>query len=201
MTRPWKSDGDSSVYSASLYKERPVAAAMLGEIVAQWSHAESFLAHMYSELVVGCPMPGVPQHPGNWIAIETFDQINNFGQRIEMLVTAAKRRGFDTDAVDEYQTLLRNLQKANKARIHAAHGRWMLDTRYPTALVWLDNAGGLDDALIYETTDFHEALERVLDRVHRLEHFWLVRLRPVLERATKFHIKHLRAMEDFEDPA
>ncbi|HET9096696.1 MAG TPA: hypothetical protein VFN37_08545 [Candidatus Baltobacteraceae bacterium] len=200
MPRPWKSDGNSGVYGASLVEERPTCAAFLGEIVAQWSHAESLLAHMYAELVVGSLLIGVPQHPGNWIAMETFDLITNFGQRIEMLVKAAKSRRFDAATVDEYRTLLQKLQKANGARIHAAHGRWMIDKRYPTALVWLKNAGGISEALIYETSDFQEALHRVVDRVARLDHFWQMRIKPTLERATKFHIKYLRAMEDFEEP-
>jgi len=199
MPRPWKSDG-ASMYSGSLVNERPVCAAFLGEIVAQWAHTEAFLAQMYSELVVGCVIPGVPMHPGSWIAMETFEVVNNFAQKRKMLTVAAHRRGFVKQTVDDFGKLLNKLQKAGDARIVAAHGRWMMDSRYPVSLIWQENAGNLDDALIYDITDFQDDLNRIVQRLKDVTDFWSVNLRPTIERATKFGIMHLRAVENFEDP-
>jgi hypothetical protein len=147
-------------------------------------------------------MAGVPIAAGAWSAMETFDMISNFDQKRKMLVKAAERRGLEASIVEDLDKLLKALQKAGKSRIAAAHGRWGVDqTAYPESLIWTPTAGGVGEAMVYDASDFEADINRIAQRSGELMAFWRVTLHPKLEVATKWYIKHLRSMKDFEDPA
>jgi hypothetical protein len=164
--------------------ERPDCAMMIGAIVAEWSLAEYNLSLMYSDLVCGPTLDGVPIGQGDWVAMETFDIVNHFGQRLKMLIAAAKRRGFDTPTVEQFSKLLKKMQDTGAKRIAAAHGRWVISDDFPDGLVWFRNAGAHCDALVYEYADFKESLDRITQAAVELQKFFSTILAPTLRKET-----------------
>ncbi len=166
--------------------QRPLCAALIGAIVAEWSNAESYLALIYHALCCGPTPDRLKTTSTSWVVLETFDMIPAFKQRQQMILRAAKLRGlFDEATLDEFKRLLKKVQDAMEKRIKMAHGRWGLDERYSDALIWLRGWGQIAGALIYEEADFRTSLDAITAASGDLSSFFSARMMPAIRAAAE----------------
>lgn len=195
---PKRLQGDFQCYAGSgSLLQRPRCAAFIGAIVAEWSMAESMLSTHYMQLLFGPTLSGVPVGQGAWIAMETFDTISSFSQRVTMLRVAAKRRNaFTPDEIKAYATALKRLQDAGDDRIIAAHGRWSLCDKLPDAVVWMKHAGSNDNAWIYDESILTALLQRIAQRSLELQMLFFNVFTPKLKVAAEALIGHIVAAHE-----
>src|SRR5262249_48611259 len=138
--------------------DRPRMASLLGVVVSAWSTLEEQMAMLYGHLLgLRLPIPVPPGYkpPNDPLGRQIFDVLETLRHRLELLEAIAKW------TFDRHPALLKRLQgevfpairNAAKLRNAIVHGVWQIADEYPDALI-------LDHRLVYEESDFNEAVDR-----------------------------------------
>lgn len=200
--RPLKDDECRNLrWRAGIISERPVCAQLIGQIVAEWSSAESYLAQIYARLLFGEFAFHNANEMGGFAAWATFDQITSVKQRVAMLKEAAERRFiFSKAQLKEFAALLKWLQAAGDNRVTAAHGRWGIADDLPQALIWTRTLPFVEKAMVYDEATFRDALNRILSAVQSLTAFFAKEMEPVLKASSHRFVLNITTRKNIPKP-
>lgn len=136
-------------------RSRPLLAALLGVIVAEWSAAESVMAFMFGVLLQ-IDMPA---------STEILDFITNQRQKRDMLMRIAMRKIKSKALLERLKKALHELQDAGDKRTKAVHGRWGTCPRWPNHLVWQRNTTSpMSEAELWGADDFTSLIREIAER-------------------------------------
>ena len=150
--------------------ERPRLAALLGGAAAEWATLEGRVMALYAYLM-GLYLPRVegfspPTHP---VARQVFDALAALRLRLDLLQRLAdwvvKEPALSAELKD---LVIPSITNAGKLRNTLVHGQWGVATEYPEALILLPTFG---HRLVYEESDFDEAIARIADASQTVGNF------------------------------
>ncbi len=160
-------------------------AHLIGSIVIVWSLIEATLSQIYTNIACN-PDPGEGPSPAeHWIALETFEYVQNIKQKRSLLIYAAERRGLSKDTVSRMKDLLKQAQTLYDAkRIVSAHGRWMYAREYPDSMVYMRSAGKSEQAKLYSMEELKADFTELMGLAQVLSNFLEETLVPELRSKT-----------------
>lgn len=164
--------GISVMHGSRMILERPGLAALLGGIAAEWALLEGSVMNLYAFLMgVYLPhMPGFepPLHP---VALQVFDTLETLRLRLNLLRKLSnwvlKNEGLLSELND---TVMSSIERAAKLRNTMLHAKWGIAPEYPDALILVPTFG---HKMVYEVTDFQDAIERIDEARSSLRQFEL----------------------------
>ena len=137
---------------------RPELAKLLGVLASEWANAEMGLSFLFATLL-GKYLPhnqrkGPPIHPAG---MQIFDAIESLNKRLQLIQDLVDTLLTKKSLVREFKKdIVLLVRKAGGRRNEFIHAYWGVnDEKYPHALM---RARGIGDFLIYEESDFNEAI-------------------------------------------
>jgi hypothetical protein len=155
-------DGISVTLGPRMVLQRHALAALLGTIAAEWAQLEVRIMHLYAYLM-GVYLPRSPgwEPPIHPVALQVFDTLETLRLRLSLL----RKLGswvLKSEALERElkEVVLDSIERAAKMRNTMLHAEWGIAPEYPDALILLPTFG---HQMVYEESDFHEAIDRIVE--------------------------------------
>lgn len=146
---------------ARTLEKRPYLAQMIGMIANGWSILDRQTTYTYALLMNQGPFIEGFAAPLEPVALQVFTTIETQQKRMELLTKLAEWRVKNPQLLAELnETVIPSIRRAAKLRNVIMHSVWGITDAYPDALIQLPVFG---HQMIFETRDFDDALQRVLD--------------------------------------
>lgn len=150
--------------------KRPRLALRLAVIASEWVSVEIALTFLYGTLL-GKYLPhnqrkGPPIHSA---AFQIFDSVESVNRRTELIQKLAETLITRKTIIKELkETLIPLVKKACTRRNTFIHAYWGTNDKYPDALFLIRKPG---DFMIYEESDFTEAIDLIIAADHAIAKF------------------------------
>jgi len=172
-------DGQYARYDGALAR-RPNLAALIGEIVAEWSIAETIMTGVFT---------AVTRMEDGRTAADILDHIQNKETKSRLIQKIAQRKMKDKALKERLAAALGNLVQAGARRDSlAGHGRWATCDAMPSELLWHQSSWPVDG---FERYDHTKLLSVVAE---------IVQARDAVQLLTLEIIEHLTLVENKQWP-
>ncbi len=163
-------NGTFATSGPGVVMQRPHMAALLGNVVAEWSHLEQWLQSFYGYLM-GFYLPRFPgaEPPFHPVARQIFDTLETSRLRMELFRNLYKWMFTEADLLKQSDECFRLWTTASKARNKIVHGNWCISDAHLDALILSPNFG---NKLVYTEADFADASKKITAALNALSKLW-----------------------------